>query len=125
MHEHHMAAVEAEKEARLLVERMVGVTGNDHERFLLRIKDRFDSVGLELPTIEVHAKGLAVEAEAYAWRLQATPTVFSSIANTVLVSGKVAYNGHEMEEFVPDRTAAYISQEDLHAGEMTVRETRL
>jgi ABC-type multidrug transport system ATPase subunit len=39
------------------------------------------------------------------------------------VSGKVTYNGHGMEEFVPERTAAYISQHDLHIGEMTVRET--
>jgi ABC-type multidrug transport system ATPase subunit len=39
------------------------------------------------------------------------------------VSGKVTYNGHEMNEFVPERTAAYISQHDLHIGEMTVRET--
>jgi ABC-type multidrug transport system ATPase subunit len=39
------------------------------------------------------------------------------------VSGSVTYNGHEMNEFVPERTAAYISQHDLHIGEMTVRET--
>ena len=39
------------------------------------------------------------------------------------VSGDVTYNGHGMEEFVPERTAAYISQHDLHIGEMTVRET--
>lgn len=39
------------------------------------------------------------------------------------VSGKVTYNGHGMDEFVPQRTAAYISQHDLHIGEMTVRET--
>ena len=39
------------------------------------------------------------------------------------VSGKVSYNGYEMDEFVPERTAAYISQHDLHTGEMTVRET--
>uniref|UniRef100_A0A453F1F7 ABC transporter domain-containing protein n=1 Tax=Aegilops tauschii subsp. strangulata TaxID=200361 RepID=A0A453F1F7_AEGTS len=39
------------------------------------------------------------------------------------VSGKVTYNGHAMDEFVPQRTAAYISQHDLHIGEMTVRET--
>ncbi|OAY63325.1 ABC transporter G family member 36 [Ananas comosus] len=37
--------------------------------------------------------------------------------------GKVTYNGHEMGEFVPERTAAYVSQYDLHIGEMTVRET--
>ncbi|KAL6861800.1 hypothetical protein ACP4OV_017500 [Aristida adscensionis] len=39
------------------------------------------------------------------------------------VSGRVTYNGHGMEEFVPERTAAYISEHDLHIGEMTVRET--
>uniref|UniRef100_A0A0E0JJJ1 ABC transporter domain-containing protein n=1 Tax=Oryza punctata TaxID=4537 RepID=A0A0E0JJJ1_ORYPU len=157
-------------EAKLLVEQLVGVTGDDHEHFLLRIKNRFDRVGLELPTIEVRAEGLAVEAEAYTWRSPAAPTVFTSMGNTLLdlantlhvlpitwktkytilhetnaiikpcrfcgirkkhideslgwkVSGRVTYNGHGMEEFVPERTAAYISQEDLHAGEMTVRET--
>ncbi|GLT54284.1 hypothetical protein SLA2020_274950 [Shorea laevis] len=39
------------------------------------------------------------------------------------LSGKVSYNGHEMHEFVPQRTAAYVSQHDLHIAEMTVRET--
>ncbi|KAL5545908.1 hypothetical protein UlMin_005595 [Ulmus minor] len=39
------------------------------------------------------------------------------------VSGKVTYCGHEMFEFVPQRTCAYISQHDLHFAEMTVRET--
>lgn len=28
-----------------------------------------------------------------------------------------------MEDFVPQRTSAYVSQHDLHIGEMTVRET--
>lgn len=28
-----------------------------------------------------------------------------------------------MHEFVPQKTSAYISQRDLHIGEMTVRET--
>ncbi|BAD73573.1 hypothetical protein [Oryza sativa Japonica Group] len=65
-------------------EHLVGVTGDDHERFLLRIKNRFDRVGLELPTIEVRAEGLAVEAEAYTWRSPAAPTVFTSMGNTLL-----------------------------------------
>ncbi|XP_027941835.1 pleiotropic drug resistance protein 1-like [Vigna unguiculata] len=39
------------------------------------------------------------------------------------ISGKVTYNGHGMNEFVPQRTAAYVNQNDLHIGEMTVRET--
>nr|XP_009775537.1 PREDICTED: pleiotropic drug resistance protein 1-like isoform X2 [Nicotiana sylvestris]XP_009775538.1 PREDICTED: pleiotropic drug resistance protein 1-like isoform X2 [Nicotiana sylvestris] len=42
---------------------------------------------------------------------------------TLRVNGKVTYNGHELHEFVPQRTAVYISQHDLHIGEMTVRET--
>ncbi|KAG5562937.1 hypothetical protein RHGRI_005615 [Rhododendron griersonianum] len=39
------------------------------------------------------------------------------------LSGKVTYCGHELNEFVPQRTCAYISQLDLHYGGMTVRET--
>jgi len=39
------------------------------------------------------------------------------------VRGKVTLNGHTHKEFVPQKTAAYISQRDLHVGEMTVRET--
>ena len=39
------------------------------------------------------------------------------------VSGRVTYNGHDMHEFIPQKTSAYISQHDLHMGELTVRET--
>ncbi|KAI5669463.1 hypothetical protein M9H77_19316 [Catharanthus roseus] len=39
------------------------------------------------------------------------------------VSGKITYNGHEMNEFVPQRASAYVSQHDVHIGELTVRET--
>lgn len=39
------------------------------------------------------------------------------------MTGKITYCGHELNEFVPQRTCAYISQHDLHHGEMTVRET--
>ncbi|XP_050286374.1 pleiotropic drug resistance protein 1-like [Quercus robur] len=39
------------------------------------------------------------------------------------VSGRVTYNGHNMHEFIPQRTTAYISQHDIHIAEMTVRET--
>ncbi|OAE27422.1 hypothetical protein AXG93_3911s1040 [Marchantia polymorpha subsp. ruderalis] len=44
---------------------------------------------------------------------------------TLKASGKITYNGHELHEFEPRKTAAYISQEDLHVGELTVRETLL
>ena len=43
--------------------------------------------------------------------------------SSLQVSGKVTYCGHELHEFVPQRTCAYIGQLDLHHGEMTVRET--
>ncbi|GAB2261691.1 hypothetical protein Droror1_Dr00002688 [Drosera rotundifolia] len=44
------------------------------------------------------------------------------LGNDLQVSGKISYNGHELKEFVPQRTAAYVSQKDQHMGEMTVRE---
>ncbi|GJS20326.1 putative reverse transcriptase domain-containing protein [Tanacetum coccineum] len=45
------------------------------------------------------------------------------LAKELTISGKVTYNGHELHEFVPERTSAYISQHDVHIGQMTVRET--
>lgn len=39
------------------------------------------------------------------------------------MSGKITYNGHNLKEFVPQRTSAYVSQRDWHIAEMTVRET--
>ncbi|CAI9106961.1 OLC1v1006213C1 [Oldenlandia corymbosa var. corymbosa] len=38
-------------------------------------------------------------------------------------SGTISYNGHELDEFVVQRTSAYISQTDNHIAELTVRET--
>ncbi|XP_019254764.1 PREDICTED: pleiotropic drug resistance protein 3-like [Nicotiana attenuata] len=38
-------------------------------------------------------------------------------------SGEISYNGYKLEEFVLQKTSAYISQNDLHIPEMTVRET--
>lgn len=58
-------------------------------------------VGVKLPTVEVRYKNLTVEAECEVvqWRPQ------------------------KLDEFVPQKTSAYISQYDLHIPEMTVRET--
>ncbi|XP_072994199.1 pleiotropic drug resistance protein 3-like isoform X2 [Typha latifolia] len=39
------------------------------------------------------------------------------------VTGEVEYNGYKLNEFVPAKTSAYVSQYDLHTPEMTVRET--
>ncbi|KAA8521738.1 hypothetical protein F0562_012411 [Nyssa sinensis] len=39
------------------------------------------------------------------------------------VSGRITYNGHDLEEFVPQTTSAYVSQQDWHMAEKTVKET--
>ncbi|KAL3532403.1 hypothetical protein ACH5RR_005924 [Cinchona calisaya] len=45
------------------------------------------------------------------------------IKSDLQMSGKITYNGHGLNEFVPQRTSAYVSQQDWHVAEMTVRET--
>ena len=39
------------------------------------------------------------------------------------ITGNITYNGTALAEFLPQRTAAYIEQTDLHLPELTVRET--
>ncbi|KAH7841200.1 hypothetical protein Vadar_026918 [Vaccinium darrowii] len=109
-------------EKKNLLERLVRIAEQDNEAFLLKLKERIDRVGISLPTIEVRFENLSVGAEAYVGK-RALPTILNFSANILEVSGRVTYNGHEMNEFVPQRTSAYISQHDLHIGEMTVRET--
>lgn len=41
----------------------------------------------------------------------------------IKVKGSVTYNGHTFDDFEPAHAAAYVSQADLHYGELTVRET--
>ncbi|KAK7284172.1 hypothetical protein RJT34_18913 [Clitoria ternatea] len=176
------------QEKRALLERLVRTAEEDNEKFLLKLRDRIDTVGIDLPTIEVRFEQLNIEAEAHVGS-RALPTFTNFMVNIVEVllnslhilpnrkqhinilqdvggiikpgrmtlllgppsSGKttlllalagkldpklkvrtlktrylfnyVTYNGHEMNEFVPQRTAAYVNQNDLHLGEMTVRET--
>ncbi|KAL4603910.1 hypothetical protein ACB092_10G157600 [Castanea dentata] len=54
-------------------------------------------------------------------------TLLRALAGTLdqslKVTGEISYNGYEVNEFVPQKTSAYISQYDLHLSEMTVRET--
>lgn len=45
------------------------------------------------------------------------------LEQSLKVSGEISYNGFKLDEFVPQKTSAYISQYDLHVPEMTVRET--
>ncbi|KAM7474363.1 hypothetical protein LguiB_021606 [Lonicera macranthoides] len=46
-----------------------------------------------------------------------------NLNKSLKVKGEVLYNGYKLEDFVPQKTSAYISQYDLHIPEMTVRET--
>ncbi|KAF2314320.1 hypothetical protein GH714_025364 [Hevea brasiliensis] len=168
------------QERKNLLDRLVKVAEEDNEKFLLKLRNRIDRVGIQVPTTEVRFEQLNVEVESYVGS-RALPTFFNYSANivegllnfvhilsskkkrlhilkdasgiikpsrmTLLLgppssgkttfllalagkldpamkfSGRVTYNGHDMNDFVPQRTAAYISQHDLHAGEMTVRET--
>ncbi|THG20017.1 hypothetical protein TEA_008551 [Camellia sinensis var. sinensis] len=95
---------------------------DDHHQFLQMLKGRMDRVSLDLPTIEVRFENLNVDAEAYVGS-RGLPTIINSFLNVIEVSGKVTYNGHEMHEFVPQRTSSYVSQSDEHIAQMTVRET--
>ena len=41
----------------------------------------------------------------------------------VQIKGSITYNGHNFDEFIPERTSSYIDQTDTHLAELTVRET--
>ncbi|CAL5206363.1 unnamed protein product [Lathyrus oleraceus] len=167
-------------ERKVLLERLVKIAEEDNEKFLLKLKERMDRVGIDIPTVEVRFEHVNVEAQVYVGG-RALPSLFNFFVNglegflnylhvipspkkslhilqnvsgiikpqrmtlllgppgsgktTLLLalagklakelknSGRVTYNGKGLEEFVPQRTSAYISQHDNHIGEMTVRET--
>ncbi|XP_073149762.1 pleiotropic drug resistance protein 3-like [Henckelia pumila] len=46
-----------------------------------------------------------------------------NLKKSLEVTGEISYNGYKLDEFVAQKTSAYISQYDQHIPEMTVRET--
>ncbi|KAF8038575.1 hypothetical protein BT93_B1189 [Corymbia citriodora subsp. variegata] len=46
-----------------------------------------------------------------------------TLSKSLEVTGEISYNGHNLDQFIPQKTSAYISQYDLHIPDMTVRET--
>ncbi|XP_056169465.1 pleiotropic drug resistance protein 2-like [Syzygium oleosum] len=170
----------AAQDKKVLMESILKLVEEDNEKFLRRLRDRTDRVGIEIPKIEVRFQNLCVEGDAYVGT-RALPTLLNATLNaiegvigliglspskkrvvkivqdvsgiikpsrlTLLLgppgsgkttllqalagkpdddlrrTGKITYCGHEFKEFVPQRTCAYISQHDLHNGEMTVHET--
>ncbi|XP_057834764.2 ABC transporter G family member 36 [Cryptomeria japonica] len=167
-------------ERQMFIERLFRVAEEDNEKFLRKLRNRIDRVGIKLPTVEVRFENLTVDAECHVGG-RALPSLWNSARNSVesfldifglsptmktnltilknasgilkpsrmtlllgppasgkttvllalagkldsslKVKGEITYNGHRLDEFVPQKTSAYISQNDLHVGEMTVRET--
>ncbi|CAM6088029.1 unnamed protein product [Calypogeia fissa] len=50
-------------------------------------------------------------------------TLAGKLDKSLKVTGEVMYNGYKLNEFVPQKTSAYVNQYDLHIAQMTVRET--
>nr|KYP71090.1 Pleiotropic drug resistance protein 2 [Cajanus cajan] len=165
---------------KLLIDNILKIVEEDNEKFLHRLRDRVDRVGIKIPKIEVRCENLSVEGDVYVGS-RALPTLLNTTLNafesvlgmfhlapskkreiqilknisgivkpsrmtlllgppcsgktTLLLalagkldrdlraSGRITYCGHELNEFVAQKTCAYISQHDVHYGEMTVRET--
>ncbi|XP_060676333.1 pleiotropic drug resistance protein 1-like [Ziziphus jujuba] len=68
------------QERKELVDRLVGEDEEDHSKFLLKLKNRIDRVGISMPTIEVRFEHLNVEAEAYVGS-RALPTFLNLFFN--------------------------------------------
>ncbi|KAG6418675.1 hypothetical protein SASPL_120879 [Salvia splendens] len=157
---------------------MLKALEDDNERFLLRLRDRINRVGINVPKCEVRFEHLSVEGDAFAGS-RALPTLYNSTINavegildflrlfpskkktiriltdvsgivrparlTLLLgppssgkttllkapagkleqdlreSGKVTYCGHELREFIPQRTSRYellaeLSRREKDAG---------
>ncbi|XP_038885457.1 ABC transporter G family member 42-like isoform X2 [Benincasa hispida] len=165
---------------RAFIERIFKVAEEDNEKFLRKLRDRIDRVGITLPTVEVRYENLTVEADCQIGN-RALPSLANATRNliesalslvgiklaktiklTILkdvsgivkasrmtlllgppssgkttlllalagkldpnlkVKGEITYNGNKLNEFVPQKTSAYISQNDIHVREMTVKET--
>jgi hypothetical protein len=72
------------RESRALVERLVRAADDDHERFLLKLRERMDRVGIDYPTIEVRYESLHVEAQVHVGD-RGLPTLVNSVTNTIEV----------------------------------------
>ncbi|KAM6550667.1 hypothetical protein CsatB_000475 [Cannabis sativa] len=130
---HHLSI----QQKKSLVEKLIKVPDQHNQTFLAKLKNRIHSVRIELPTVEVRFEHLIVETEIYVGKelylhsLTSQRMSLSSGKTTLLLALagqldpglKVTYNGHDLDEFIPKRTTAYVSEHDSHIKEMTVRET--
>ncbi|CAM6049792.1 unnamed protein product [Sphagnum compactum] len=63
-----------------VVEKALATDQQDNERLLLRIKERIERVGMELPKVEVRFQHLSVNADVY-FGARALPTLFNFARN--------------------------------------------
>ncbi|KAL6208156.1 hypothetical protein ACLB2K_019107 [Fragaria x ananassa] len=128
-------------ERKNLLERLVKIAEEDNEKFLFKLRDRMNRQGLlnRIHLLPSRKKPLPILHDVSGIIKPRRMTLLlgppGSGKTTLLLalagklgkdlkrSGRVTYNGLGMDEFVPERTAAYISQYDIHIPELTVRET--
>ncbi|ONM63130.1 Pleiotropic drug resistance ABC transporter family protein [Zea mays] len=71
------------QERKNLIERLVRTAEEDNERFLLKLRDRMERVGIDNPTIEVRFENLNIDAEAYVGN-RGVPTMTNFFSNKVM-----------------------------------------
>eukprot|EP00253_Pinus_taeda_P015718 PITA_15718 len=53
------------EDRQLLIDRLLKIAAEDNERFLLKLRNRIDKVGIDMPKIEVRFEHLTVYADVY------------------------------------------------------------
>ncbi|KAL8089213.1 hypothetical protein AgCh_038848 [Apium graveolens] len=97
-------------ERHALIDKLLKKIEEDNHRLLLKQRQRIDRMTLLLGPPGCGKTTLLL-------------ALSGKIDKNLEVSGEISYNGYKMNEFIPHKTAAYISQYDQHISEMTVRET--
>ncbi|XP_062091838.1 pleiotropic drug resistance protein 2-like isoform X4 [Humulus lupulus] len=69
-------------EKRSLLDGVLKVVEEDNEKFLGRLRDRIDRVGIQIPKIEVRFENLWIEGDAFVGT-RALPTLLNSTLNTI------------------------------------------
>lgn len=72
------------QDKKILMESILKVVEEDNEKFLTRLRNRTDRVGIEVPKIEVRFQNLSIEGDAYVGT-RALPTLLNVTMNSVEV----------------------------------------